>query len=199
MSGRKGKGKAWDTGRGALLVIAAMLIASAAVRLASGTGQAIAQELLAAGSASTPEAKPQQCEDIPRLEEVLASLSGRKEQLEERERRLAEREKALSLAQEELRRNLNRLEEAESRLEATIARSLSAAEDDLARLTAVYENMKPKEAAVLFEEMAPEFAAGFIGRMRPDAAAQVMAGLSPQSAYSISVILAGRNTRQPEN
>ncbi|MEP4475030.1 MAG: hypothetical protein ABJ024_08265, partial [Lentilitoribacter sp.] len=74
----------------------------------------------------------------------------------------------------------------------------TAAEDDLVRLTAVYENMKPKDASALFEQMEPGFAAGFLGRMRADAAAGILSGLSPQVAYSISVILAGRNADIPE-
>ena len=45
--------------------------------------------------------------------------------------------------------------------------------------------------------MAPEFAAGFIGRMRADIAAAIMAGLTPETAYSVSAILAGRNTSAP--
>ncbi|NHX27768.1 hypothetical protein HA397_27890, partial [Escherichia coli] len=84
---------------------------------------------------------------------------------------------------------------AEDSLRATLTLAETAAESDLARLTAVYENMKPKDAAGLFEQMSPDFAAGFMGMMRPDAAAQIMAALDPATAYSISVVLAGRNAR----
>jgi flagellar motility protein MotE (MotC chaperone) len=78
-----------------------------------------------------------------------------------------------------------------------MAQSEVAAEDDLSRLTSVYENMKPKEATEVFARMAPEFAAGFLGRMRPDAAALILSGLDPDKAYSISVLLAGRNANAP--
>ena len=91
------------------------------------------------------------------------------------------------------------LEQIESDLRKTLALADGAAENDLARLTSVYENMKPKDAAALFETMEPDFAAGFLGRMRPDAAASVMTGLSPGAAYSISVILAGRNANAPKS
>ena len=89
------------------------------------------------------------------------------------------------------------LEMAEESLVSTMARASTASENDLTRLTAVYENMKPKEASALFEEMDPEFAAGFLGRMRPDAAASIMTGLNSGKAYAISVILAGRNANAP--
>ncbi|KIN65935.1 hypothetical protein Z945_982 [Sulfitobacter noctilucae] len=91
------------------------------------------------------------------------------------------------------------LEEAEANLRRTLSLTDGAAEDDLARLTAVYENMKPKDAAALFATMEPDFAAGFLGRMRPDYAAAVMTGLPPDVAYSISVILAGRNANAPKS
>ncbi|MEZ5673973.1 MAG: hypothetical protein R3D81_01625 [Thalassovita sp.] len=73
-----------------------------------------------------------------------------------------------------------------------------AAERDIGTLVAVYENMKPKDAAPLFEEMDPNFAAGFLSRMKPEAAAGIMAGLSPNVAYTISVVLAGRNAEAPK-
>ena len=89
------------------------------------------------------------------------------------------------------------LEEAEGILNATIAMAESASQTDVAQLTTVYENMKPKEAAALFEEMSPEFAAGFLGLMRPDVAAAIMTRLAPATAYSFSVVLAGRNANAP--
>ena len=89
------------------------------------------------------------------------------------------------------------LTQAEAALRDTIALADTAAESDLDRLTKVYENMKPKQAAALFEEMHPNFAAGFLGRMRPEAAAEIMAGLSPEAAHTFSVVMAGRNANVP--
>ena len=103
-----------------------------------------------------------------------------------------------AIAETEIDRKMAALEEAEANLRATLALANGAAEEDLARLTDVYANMKPKQAAALFEEMDPNFAAGFLGRMRPDAAAAILAGLTPRAAYTISVVLAGRNADVPK-
>ncbi|WP_299618521.1 hypothetical protein [uncultured Tateyamaria sp.] len=130
---------------------------------------------------------------------LLEALRAREASVVERETDLDIRAKALDVAQIEIERRLDALEAAENRLESTLAVAQSASENDLARLTTVYENMKPKDAAALFEAMEPEFAAGFIARMRPDAAAKVMSGLNPQAAYSISVIMAGRNANAPKS
>ena len=72
-----------------------------------------------------------------------------------------------------------------------------AAEADIQRLTAVYQAMKPKDAAALFNTMSPEFAAGFLGRMQPQSAAAVLAALDPQAAFGISALIAGRNAKAP--
>ena len=88
-------------------------------------------------------------------------------------------------------------DEAETELEATLALADGAAESDLAKLTRMYEVMKPKEAAALFTEMDPIFAAGFLGRMQPERAAAVLAGMEPKAAYTLSLILAGRNGAVP--
>ncbi|MDJ0825796.1 MAG: hypothetical protein QNJ16_09865 [Rhodobacter sp.] len=187
-----------QAGRGALWVIAGLLLLSGVLRFTSSTGPALAREVESLQSAK-PDTAPVAviCEAPEDIAKVLDALGAQRKRLDERESALLDRVAALNLAESEIARNLAALEAAQSELEATLAIADQAAEGDLTRLTSVYENMKPKEAAALFEEMAPDFAAGFLGRMRPDAAAAVMAGLSPQTAYSISVFLAGRNADVP--
>ncbi|MBS0125740.1 MotE family protein [Thetidibacter halocola] len=193
--------------RGALATIGGLLIASAVVRAAIGAEEALAREgsglfeNVAGAGQSTDHSNPS-----PRLASigeadllpVLEALTAREERIAKREAEIDRRMQALSLAESEVDRKLVALEDAEARLRATLSTARDAAESDIARLTDVYANMKPKQAAALFEEMDPEFAAGFIGRMRPNAAAAVMAGLSPTAAYTISVILAGRNANVPK-
>lgn len=185
--------KSWRAGRGAVWVIAGMLILSGVVRLGAGTGIAIAREMedFQTADAATPGCEPADPGSL------LAALQAREADLAERETVLAGQLAALENARIEIERNMAALIAAEADLAATIALADGAAEGDLLRLTTVYESMKPKEAALLFEEMDPQFAAGFLGRMRPDTAAAILAGLSPQTAYALSVILAGRNTNAP--
>lgn len=187
--------KKWSSGRGALLFVAGLFAASALIRFAAGSGQAIAKEVAEMGSQEVDTHASPLCEPTPGAAELARTLVLRQQEIEKKNVRLQEFEQALALTETEVRARLAELKQAEDRLSATIAQSKTAAEDDLSKLTSVYENMKPADAARLFEEMNATFAAGFIGRMRPDAAASVMAGLSPQSAYSISVILAGRNAK----
>lgn len=209
-------------GRGAVIMLVVLLFGSTALRLATGMGAAFASgSPLSAAKAeeqkneiessnrirsdgkhaiesTEPEMPVQPRMNRAEMADLLAALKSRELQMEEREREIERRAKALQVASQEIEKRLLILTDAESELRSTLALADSAAEDDLSRLTNVYENMKPKDASALFEKMDPGFAAGFLGRMRPDAAAAVMAGLSPEKAYSVSVILAGRNASVPK-
>jgi flagellar motility protein MotE (MotC chaperone) len=191
-------------GQGVLMVIVVMFALSGAIRLglgidaARGLGGVATAETTAPPDTVAALPDPAQTDGCAPLPADLArALSAREDALAAAELRLAERIAALGLAEEVLTARLADLKTAEERLAETIAQVDGAAEADLARLTSVYESMKPKEAALLFEAMAPEFAAGFLGRMRPDAAAGILAGMSSEAAYRISVILAGRNALAP--
>ena len=179
--------------RGVLMLLAGLLLFSGVIRASLGFDNAYAR-----APNEVPDSAPIEVANCPLPPiAVIEALKSREERLEHRETALAERLSSLSLAETVIENKLKELKAAEESLAETLARSDGAAEGDLSRLTAVYEAMKPKDAALLFETMAPDFAAGFLGRMRPEAAAAVMSGMNPESAYTISVLLAGRNALVP--
>lgn len=181
-------------GRGALIILALLLASSGSLRIGADIGAAMA---LSTEQESVLEKAPQQCGPMPSA--LALALSEREEKMTIREAAIRERLAALALAEDIAAKRLAELESAEAKLRETLAIADSAAEEDLLRLTAVYETMKPKDAAGLFQAMAPEFAAGFLGRMKPEAAGAILSGMSAETAYGISVILAGRNTNAPKN
>ena len=187
-------------GGGAIVLISGLFLASGLVRAADGA-QGLGAEILAradeGGLIATLPTAPGPCQTPPDLEALFSDLRQREADLARAEAEVADRLQAAAIAGEEISQQIAELRVAEAALAATLMRAETSAEDDLARLTTVYENMKPKDAAPLFEQMEPGFAAGFLARMRPDAAAAIMAGLSPPAAYSVSVILAGRNAAAP--
>lgn len=180
-------------GRGALMILALLLASSGALRLGSDIGQALARAPDAAGAVASDA--PLLCPPPPLA--LAEALSAREAQVATQEAALADRLAALALADRAIEQRMTALAAAEAELTKTLALSDGAAEADLARLTAVYEAMKPKDAAAVFGSMEPDFAAGFLGRMRPDAAAAVLAGMAPETAYAVSVLLAGRNALVP--
>ena len=174
-------------------LIAGLFVVSGGARLAVGIGPAIALAEEVMPVAQTEETPTPDVAVEPLLEALLA----REERVADRELAIDDRLRALSIAETELGERLREVEAAEESLMAALALSETANDSDIARLTLVYENMKPADAANLFEQMAPDFASGFLVRMSPEASAAILAGLEPQTAYSISVIIAGRNANAP--
>lgn len=186
--------------RGTLHIIGGLMVMSAVVRI-MGAGQAYAAgdiaheaEPVAAESTTETPAAASSMEDNAAL---LDAIRQREARIAEKEAQLENRMQALQLAEKEASERVIAMTAAEESLKSTIALADVAAENDIARLVAVYENMKPKEAAALFSQMTPDFAAGFLGLMNPVIAAQILSLVSPESAYSISVVLAGRNAGIP--
>ncbi len=200
----KALSKKKPTKPGVLLVVICLFMGSAVVRAIIGADEAIAQatepkvDLKGAINSRAPENETPS-DERARLANLLAILQEKQESLDAKESEQNDRELALNTAESEMADRLRELQKSEEELRRTTVLANGAAETDLSRLTSVYENMKPKDAATLFEAMEPDFAAGFLGRMRADAAAKIMAGLSPEFAYMISVIVAGRNANAPKN
>lgn len=129
----------------------------------------------------------------PGSEELLAAIRERTAQIEVREDEIAERRAVLEIAEEQFARKQAALLEAEEQLAATLSLADGAAERDIDRLTAIYENVKPKRAAEIFNSMDANFATGVLSRMDPAAAAEILTRMEAEKAYAISVLLAARN------
>ena len=188
-------------GRGTLAILMLLLAGSAIIRVMSSADMVMAEARDAFAGQEETAARSEPVGGTPapaELDAILQAFEQREKRISTQEEQIEKRLKALQIADEKINERLAELKAAEEELRSTLALASTAAEDDLARLTTVDENLKPKTASALFEEMAPEFAAGFLGRMRPDSAAAVMAGMKPESAYSISAILAGRNANVPK-
>lgn len=181
-------------GQGALFVVAMLFASSGALRLGSGIGAALANAE-ETDSAAVADAEPASCEMPSALAEAL---SLREDRVAAQEASLRDRLAALELAEAAITRRLEEMKAVEAELKSTLALADGAAEEDIQRLTAVYQAMKPKDAAALFETMSPEFAAGFLGRMPPESAAAILSGMSSEAAYGVSVIVAGRNANVPK-
>lgn len=187
-------------GRGTLMIVSGLLVVSAVLRMGSDAGRVMALQSNPEPVASQPDLDTADitCDPAPDVEAMLEAFQKREARIAAREAALTERMQDISVADRAIEARLSALAQAEDKLRKTIALADSAAEDDISRLTVVYENMKPKQAASLFEQMDPEFAAGFLGRMKPEAAAGIMAGLNANTAYTISVVMAGRNASVPK-
>lgn len=188
-----------NLGRRTLLAISILLASSGLIRL-GGLGVATADDVSHLLTGTTAAAPPlEACSDEADIEIVLTALQNREANLLAKEADFLARMDTLRAADQEVSERLQQLKDAEARLAATLATAKTAASSDIEQLTALYENMKPKQAIPMFEAMEPDFAAGFLSRMKPAIAAQIMAGLDPQKAYAISVVVAGRHSKTPND
>jgi len=180
-------------GQGALFVVAMLFASSGALRLGSGIGAALAK----AENTATPDAPQTTTCELPSA--LSQALSLREDRVAAQEASLKDRLAALALADAAITKRMEEMKAVEAELKATLSQADGAAEKDIQNLTAVYQAMKPKDAAALFETMSPEFAAGFLGRMPPESAAAILSGMSSEAAYGVSVIVAGRNADVPKD
>lgn len=172
--------------RSGLGVIAVLFLTSAILRL-EGLETQIMQLLVAnASSADTAELTAD-------TDALLAEIRLRSEQLDAREAALQAREDELADIETALAEQLDELSAVEERISRLVETADGAADENIARLVLIFENMKAEEATGLFAEMRPDFAAGFLRRMNPERAAAILAGLSAEEAYAVSVILASQN------
>lgn len=143
----------------------------------------------------SPPAADVSSEDVclsgPVLEAVTADLA----RLEKRKIEITEREVALAAIEEKLTIQMQAVEEANIALGKNIEHMKSLASDDLKHLVGMYQTMKAKQAAEIFDSMDPSFAAGFLREMNTEKAGLIMANMDPRKSYTISVIIAGRNSK----
>ena len=176
-------------------LIVLCFVGSAALRMTE-SGGAIAQEIGSMASLSGDDVALQ-CVPTAESDALLAAIRAREAQLAEEQMRLADRAQTLNAAEAKLSEQLAAFETAQKNLEDTLAMADKAAERDIERMTTVYENMKPADAARIFERMDVAFAAGLLARMRPESAAAVLTGMDADAAYAVTVTIASRNAGVP--
>jgi flagellar motility protein MotE (MotC chaperone) len=179
---------------GGVGLIVLCFLGSAALRMTE-SGAAIAEEIGAMATGDPEAVRSAPGESSP--DALLKAIRERESQLEAEERRMADRAQTLNVAEAKLAEQLAAFETAQKQLEETLALADAAAENDISRMTTVYENMKPAEAARIMERMDVSFAAGLVARMRPEIAAQVLAGMEADAAYAVTLTIASRNADVP--
>jgi flagellar motility protein MotE (MotC chaperone) len=121
---------------------------------------------------------------------LLRAIDERSRQLDAWSSDLADRARMLEVIEAKASEQVQALQAERRALETTLARVDREAEDEIARLVKIYENMKPKDAARIFEAMPAEVAAGFVRRMAEKKSALVMGNLDARQAYAITLALA---------
>lgn len=171
----------------ALLVLATIFLASFLGRIA-----VLASEVTGE-SAPSPDPQQDAKASYTCVDGALATaVKDRIVALDTREENIAGRRSELKAYEKQIEKRLVELEDANMKLKANIETHQTARNNDIAKLAAIYEGMKPAQASEIINEMDPEFAAGLLASMNSEQAAQIVASIDSKRAYMISVMLANR-------
>jgi len=123
---------------------------------------------------------------------LLGRLQDRRETLDSRNKELDMRESLIKAAEKRLEAKVGELKDVETRIKtATDARDKEEKER-LKGLVAMYENMKPKDAARIFDRLDLKVLVDLSTAMKPITMSAVLAQMSPEAAERLTVELATR-------
>ncbi len=124
---------------------------------------------------------------------LLLAIKERSKALDARTVRVEDRIRVLEIIEKRVEERLTELQKNKDALSSLVAFADEAAEQDIALLSKMYEQMKPKKAGEIFNKMDPTFAAGFLTEMNSESAALILTNMSTDKAYETSMIIASRN------
>jgi flagellar motility protein MotE (MotC chaperone) len=123
---------------------------------------------------------------------ILERLQERRQQLDTRARELDIREGLLAAAEKRVEARLSELKEVEAHIAAASEKKDEAETIRLKSLVAMYENMKPRDAAKIFDRLELGVLIDVASKIKPRTMADILAQMSPDVAEHLTVELASR-------
>jgi flagellar motility protein MotE (MotC chaperone) len=186
-----------------LRLLPAVIVLGLALLVLKGTGivrEARAQTQSAsaepAAAPADPAAKDFAAEDTATSSaaevDVLASLSKRRAELDNRARALDMRENVLAATEKRVDEKIATLKQLQAQVTALIGQRDAAQEKQVASLVKTYSAMKPKDAARIFDGLSDDVLIPVAQEMKSDALAPVLAAMNPSAAQKLTVKLASK-------
>ncbi len=123
---------------------------------------------------------------------LLSRLQDRRETLDIRNKELDMRESLIKAAEKRLEAKVGELKDIESRIKTATEVRDKDEKERLKGLVAMYENMKPKDAARIFDRLELKVLVDLSTAMKPITMSAVLAQMSPEAAERLTVELATR-------
>lgn len=121
--------------------------------------------------------------------DLLQKLAERRVEIDARAREMETREAMLAAAESRIQRKVEELKALQATIESLVKTYDEQQNAKLSSLVKIYENMKPKDAALIFEELEMEVLLKVAERMKERSLAPIMAKMNPQRAREITVEL----------
>ena len=152
-------------------------------------GDGIAAQLRAEAA---PPLLLQGCTDIPEAVALADTLRQRGIAVDRALADLDRKKQELAAAEQRIRTRLDALKAAKAALgEAKSARAAGTAQG-IDHLIAVYDAMKPADAATILAALPPDFAAEILARVQPETGARIIAGIEPGQAAVLTARMGSR-------
>ncbi|MDS9466942.1 hypothetical protein RGQ15_05035 [Paracoccus sp. MBLB3053] len=133
------------------------------------------------------------CSDVPEAVALAETLHQRGLRIERYMHAIEQRKAELVEAEKELTETLVGLRNARREADGRESGTQQAQADDIARIIAVYDEMKPEQAALVLANLPADFAAQILMRVQPEKGAKIMASVDPgQAAVLTSYMGAAR-------
>ena len=123
---------------------------------------------------------------------ILGRLQDRRQELDDRGKELEMRESLLKAAEMRLEAKVNELKEIEGRIKVASGAREEAEAQRFKGIVAMYENMKPKDAARIFDRLDMRILAEVATTLKPRTMSEILAQMTPESAEKLTVELANR-------
>ena len=129
---------------------------------------------------------------------ILERLSERREELEERAKSIEMREALLNAAEKRLEKRVSELKALEQSIQQATRERKQEQQEDLGKLVAMYQSMKPKQAARIFEVLDPDVLLDIVKIMKPRKVAAILGNMRADSAGALSQAIAKGNTLEQD-
>jgi flagellar motility protein MotE (MotC chaperone) len=127
---------------------------------------------------------------------ILERLSDRRQQLDRRDEDLAMRENLIKAAEKRVEAKVAELKALEAKVKSTLNQRDESEAKRFNGIVAMYEKMKPKDAARIFNRLDLKILVDVATQMKPATMSEILAQMSPEAAERLTVELAQRASSQ---
>lgn len=145
------------------------------------------------GTAAAAEGLLAGCTDIPEAVELSSLLEVRNARLQRYLAELDRRKSEISIAEGTLTSKLRQLKALKDSTGSARPGMRQEVRDDIDRVVAVYDQMKPRDAAAVLTNLPPDFAAEILMRIEAERGAQILAAFDPGQGAILTTYMSARS------
>lgn len=119
--------------------------------------------------------------------EMLKTLSLRREELDKREQNIINKQNLLKATEKIIDERFSELTNLKKEVISLLEAYDRKEDEKITSLVRIYENMKPRDAAIIFEELDMKVLLQVINKMKEAKSAPIIAQMSPEKARKITI------------